>query len=123
MTSGGAPIHVQLTPGQRHEATVARDLLEYARGKAFIADAGYDSNDLIDAVREVDMKPVIRPNGGRIRHVLKLDRRLYKIRYRVEVFFHRLKRFRAIGTRYDKTARNYLSLIHVACIALKLGWN
>ena len=121
MTSGGAPVHVQLTPGHRHEVTVARDLLEYARGKAFIADAGYDSDKLIDAVREVDMKPVIRPNSTRTWHVLKLDRRLYKIRYRVELFFHRLKRFRAIATRYDKTARNYLSLIHVACIALRLG--
>lgn len=112
--------------GTRNRGTKPRlraTFLEYARGKAFIADAGYDSNDLIDAVREVDMKPVVRPNGSRIRHVLKLDRRLYKIRYRVEVFFHRLKRFRAIGTRYDETARNYLSLIHVACIALRLGWN
>ena len=123
MTSSGAPVHVQLTPGHRHEATVARDLLEYARGKALIADTGYDSNALIDAVREVEMKPVIHPNGSRKWHVLKLDRRLYAIRYRVEVFFHRLKRFRAIATRYDKTARNFLSLIQLACLMLRLGWN
>ena len=120
MTSGGAPIHIQLTPGHRHEATVARDLLEYARGKAFIADAGYDSNALIDAVREVDMKPVIRPNGSRTWHVLKLDRRLYKIRYRVELFFHRLKRFRAIATRYDKLERNFASMPALAFVVVWL---
>jgi transposase len=38
----------------------------------------------------------------------------------VEVFFHSLKRFRAIATRYDKTARNYLALVHVACARLWL---
>src|SRR4051812_42764697 len=35
----------------------------------------------------------------------RLDRNLYRQRYLVEVFFHHLKRFRAIATRYDKTAR------------------
>jgi len=42
-------------------------------------------------------------------------------RYRVEVFFHRLKRFRALATRYEKSARNYLALLHIACITLWLG--
>jgi transposase len=37
------------------------------------------------------------------------------MRYHVECFFHSLKRYRAIATRYDKTARNYLAMIHVAC--------
>jgi transposase len=41
--------------------------------------------------------------------------------YRVEVFFHSLKRFRAIATRYDKTARNYLALVQLACTWLWLG--
>ena len=68
MTAKGRPLHLQLTQGQRHESTVARDLLEYAKGRYFLADAGYDSNDLIDAVREVGMKPVICPNGARKVH-------------------------------------------------------
>ena len=41
-------------------------------------------------------------------------------RFRVEVFFHSLKRFRAIATRYDKTARHYLALVHLACARLWL---
>jgi len=40
--------------------------------------------------------------------------------YLVEVFFHHLKRFRAIGTRHEKTACNYLALVHVACARLWL---
>ena len=49
------------------------------------------------------------------------DRRLYRRRYLIEVFFHQLKRFRGIATRYDKTARNYLALGQVACVWLWLN--
>ena len=41
------------------------------------------------------------------------DRELYKTRHRIENFFARLKQFRAIATRYDKTARNFLGAIHL----------
>jgi transposase len=51
---------------------------------------------------------------------LPLDRKLYRIRYLVEVCFHDLKRFRAIGTRYDKTKTSFLALLQVACICLWL---
>jgi transposase len=40
--------------------------------------------------------------------------------YRVECFFHDLKRFRAAATRYDKTAKNYLAVLHVASMLLWL---
>jgi len=46
---------------------------------------------------------------------------LYRQRYLVEVFFHNLKRFRAIATRYEKTARNYLAILQVACAWLWLN--
>jgi transposase len=45
----------------------------------------------------------------------RLDRSLYRLRYMVECFFHRLKRFRAIATRYEKTATNFLAVVHFAC--------
>lgn len=102
---------------------MARDLLEHARGKFLLADAGYDSNALIDEVRSVGMKPVICPNRSRKVQLLKLDRKVYKRRYLVEVFFHHLKRYRAIATRYEKSARNFLALIHIACSMLWLAPN
>lgn len=119
----GKPLHVQLTQGQRHETIVARDLLEHARGRYFVADAGYDSNALIDATREVDMRPVICPNKTRKFHKLKLNRKIYKKRYIVECFFHHLKRFRAVATRYEKSARNFLALVHLACAMRWLAWD
>jgi transposase len=97
----------------------AKELLGHARGRALIGDTGYDSNEFIRAVRARHMKPVIHSKPERkIKH--RLVRALYRQRYRIEVFFHSLKRFRAIATRYDKTARNYLALVHVACARLWL---
>ncbi len=98
----------------------ARELLAHARGRALIGDTGYDSNDFLAAVRAKGMKPVIHSKPERKRKH-RLARALYRQRYLVEVFFHSLKRFRAVATRYDKTARNYLALVQVACAWLWLN--
>ena len=97
----------------------ADELLEHARGKALIGDTGYDSSRFLQAVRDKGMKPVIHSKPERpVKH--RLLRKLYRRRYLVEVFFHNLKRFRAIATRYEKTARNFLALAQVACAWLWL---
>lgn len=103
-----------LTPGQQHEATLGEQLVEHATGDAFIADTGYDADRIVDAVRRKGMRPVICCNPTRKRK-RRLDRRLYRKRYLVEIFFHNLKRFRAIATRYEKTATNYMALVQLAC--------
>jgi transposase len=114
------PLYVTLTPGQRHELIVAEELLAHAQGKALLADTGYDSNNFVKAVRGRGMKPVIHSKPER-KKKHRLDRTLYRQRYLVEVFFHRLKRFRAIATRYEKTARNYLALVQIGCACLWLS--
>jgi transposase len=118
----GRPIYIALTPGQRHEMIRADELLANARGKALIGDTGYDSNRFRQAVRDRHMTPVIGSKPERPRR-LPLVRKLYDKRYLVEIFFHNLKRFRALATRYDKTARNYLALVHLACARLWLEEN
>jgi transposase len=92
----------------------ADELLAHARGRAFIGDTGYDAKRVIDAVKAKGMRPVIHPRPER-KKKRRLDRKLYRRRYLVECFFHDLKRFRAIATRYEKTARNYLALVQLAC--------
>jgi transposase len=66
------------------------------------------------------MKAVIPPNGSR-KAQPRYDKRLYRIRYRVECFFHNLKRCRRIATRYEKTGRNYLALVHLAAALVWLS--
>jgi transposase len=100
---------------------MAEELLTHARGRAFIADTAYDADRIIAAVRAQGMKPVICNNPTRKYNRRRLDRTLYRERYLVEVFFHNLKRFRAIATRYEKTAQNYLGLVQLACIFLWLA--
>jgi len=113
------PIYIALTPGQRHEMVVAPELLAHARGKALMGDTGYDSNAFRAAVRAKGMKAVIHSKPERKKKP-RLDRRLYRQRYLVELFFHSLKRFRAVATRYEKTARNFLALVQVVCAWLWL---
>ena len=99
---------------------MADELLAHARGKALIADTGYDSNRFRQAVRDTGMKPVIGSKPERPRKLPK-NRALYAKRYLVECFFHNLKRFRGIATRFDKTRASYLAFVHIGCICLWLN--
>jgi len=51
----------------------------------------------------------------------RYDKRLYRIRYRVECFFHQIKRCRRVATRYEKSGRNYLAFLHLASALIWLG--
>ena len=55
------------------------------------------------------------------KRALPLDRKLYGLRYLVELFCHKLKRFRAVATRYEKTRRSYLALVQVVSVMLWLA--
>jgi transposase len=69
-----------------------------------IADTGSDADRIVAVVRARNMKPVTHYNPTR-KCKRRLTSKLYRIRYYVELFIHRIKRFRAVATRYDKTAR------------------
>jgi transposase len=96
------------------------ELLDYAQGPALIGDTRYDSNEFRAELRARGLKAVISSKPERKRKLPK-DRKRYRQRYLVEKFFHSLKRFRAIATRFEKTARSYLALLHVVCAALWLS--
>jgi hypothetical protein len=59
-TTDGKPLHVALTQGHRHEAIKAEELIEHARGRACIADSGYSSDAIVEAIRARGMKPSSR---------------------------------------------------------------
>ena len=108
-----------MTPGQQHEATVAEEMLIHAEGRTLIGDTSYDGDWVRESVRKLGMRAVIHSHPCRKRR-RPLNRRLYRLRYRIECFFHDLKRFRAVATRYDKTARCFLAVLHVASMLLWL---
>jgi transposase len=51
----------------------------------------------------------------------QFDQELYKARHLIENFFCKIKQFRAIATRYDKTARNFLAAVHLAAATIWLN--
>lgn len=93
----------------------ADELLAHANGRALIGDTGYDSDAFAQRIRRRGMKVVISCNPTRKHRRRRLDRHRYRRRYRVECLLHDLKRFRAVASRYDKTSRNYLAMVELAC--------
>ena len=102
-----------LTPGQRSDITQAEALVEPHRVEAVIADKGYDSDAFVAYVEAREAEAVI-PSRCNRKEQREIDRNLYKDRNKVERFFNRIKHYRRIATRYDKTARNYLSFVYLA---------
>jgi transposase len=121
MVSGlGLPVEIQLTPGQQADITKAADLLEGYTPEAVIADKGYDSNALVDAIEAKSAEAVIPPRENRL-HQRQHDSDLYRERNLVERFINWIKQFRRVATRYEKTGRNFLAFIHVASIMILLA--
>ena len=110
----GRPLEFVLTPGQQHDCTVADRLIDFISGNACLADGSYDTNAILDELHQRGIKAVI-PSGEQRKKKRRHDKELYKQRYLVEVFFHNLKRFRRIATRYEKTAACYAAMACIAC--------
>jgi transposase len=82
-----------------------------------LADRGYDSNDVRQALLLKGILPVIPPRMNR-RDLISCDFRLYRERNVIERMINRLKQCRRIATRYDKSARSYLSFLCLAAVRL-----
>jgi transposase len=98
----------------------AHELIDFARGNTLIGDTGYDSNAFRAELKARGLKAVISSKPERKRKIPK-NRGLYRMRYLVEVFFHNLKRFRGIATRFEKTRASYLAMVNIGCICLWLN--
>jgi putative transposase len=79
---------------------------------AVLGDKGYDSNNLLAYVTSLEAEAVIPPKKNRTQQ-REIDRELYKDRNKVERFIGRIKHYRRVATRYEKTARNYLAMLHL----------
>lgn len=109
-----------LTPGQVHDLTCAEPLLDAADPQALIGDKAFDAGPFIGTLVERDITPVIPPKANR-KEPRSCDFALYCERNLIERFFNKLKHFRAIATRYDKLARNFLAGIQLACVMILLN--
>ena len=86
-----------------------------------IANKAFDAHErVIDRIQQNGETAVIPPKNNRKTKRL-YDRELYKARHLIENFFCKLKQYRAIATRYDKTVTNFLAVIHFASAVIWLN--
>jgi transposase len=116
----GLPLRLALTPGQAHDVTAVRDLLDHSVRKSIVmGDKAYDADWVVE---------LIERQGGRANIPFYANRKqrrafnvkLYRKRNVIERFFNKLKHFRRIATRYEKTARNFLAFAAIAATRLWL---
>ena len=108
-----------LTGGQVADVTQAENLLDGLRTKVVIGDKGYDSKAVVDTIRTKGAEPVI-PSRDNAKEPREYDREQYKDRNLVERFWHKVKQYRRVATRYEKTARNFMGFVLVASIMILL---
>jgi transposase len=117
----GNPTGFALTPGQAHDLEGADALLPGIRADAVIADKAFDAEErVLGPLARAGKAAVIPPKANR-KNPRSHDRDLYKARHLIETFFAKPKQYRAIATRYDKRACNFLAAIHLVAAVIWLN--
>ena len=108
-----------MTGGEAHDVKGYDALMELvdAHPEKLLADKAYDTDAIRDNLEARDIEPVIPPKSNRLEPI-EYDREAYKRRNRIERCVNALKRFRRIATRYEKTARAFLSMLHIGAARL-----
>lgn len=106
----GGPLRFILTGGQDSDIGQAEHLLAGLQTRAVLADKAYDADALLNTLKETQIEAVIPPKANRTVQ-RPYDAHVYKERHLIECFFGKMKHYRRIFSRYEKLARNYLSML------------
>jgi transposase len=101
-----------------HESTQTSALIEGLTLVSLIGDKGYDNDDFRAELAEAEVDAVIPPLGSRTAEIA-YDENAYGLRYRIECFINKIKHYRRIATRYEKTACSFFSML---CLAAAMIW-
>jgi transposase len=115
----GCPVRFTLTAGQKGDVPQAATLIEGLPAEVVMADTAYDADHFRKVIAKKGAIAVIPNNPARAQKH-PLDKHLYAQRHLVECCFSKLKQFRRVATRFEKTARNYLAIVTLAAIVLWL---
>jgi transposase len=110
----GNPTGFHLTPGQAHDLEGADALLPSIDADTVIADKAFDADERVIAPLQKAGKNIVIPPKSNRKNKRQYDEDLYKARHLIENFFAKLKQYRALATRYDKRARNFLGAVYLA---------
>lgn len=115
----GLPVKVLLTAGQEADVARAEALIDGVPAGVVIGDKGYDSRRVVEAIEARGAEAVI-PSLSTRKEQRGYDKERYKDRNLAERFWSKIKQFRRVATRYEKTARNFLAFVHVASLMVLL---
>ena len=102
-----------LLPGQRFDTVGVPPLIDGITFGALIGDTAFDSNALIADLDRRGAKAIIAQHPRRTTP-LAIDREMYKWRHLIENFFCKLKEFKRIALRADKTDQSFAAMIYIA---------
>jgi transposase len=109
----GNLVRFVLLPGQRFDTVGVPPLIDGVSFGALIGDTAFDSNALIADLDARGAKAVIAQHPRRI-SPLAIDTEMYKWRHLIENFFCKLKEFKRIALRADKTDQSFAAMIYLA---------
>lgn len=85
---------------------------------SLIADKGYDTDAFRTHLAEAEIDAVIPPSVRRMAEIA-YDENAYGLRHRIECFINKIKHYRRIATRFEKTACSFFSML---CLAAAMIW-
>lgn len=109
----GNPLRFILTPGQASEVKQALELIKGITGANVLGDKAFDCDELLNQIISQNCTPVIPPRSNR-KVQRDVDYYLYKERHLIECFFSKVKHFRRVFSRFDKTAVAYMGFLAFA---------
>lgn len=114
----GLPLAFHLTGGEASDSRNLEVLLDIGPDitpRAAVADKGYDAKANRQAARARGICPVIPYRQTAKYRPSFFAKALYKGRARIEQAMGKLKRFKRVAMRCEKTERNYASFVALAC--------
>ena len=115
----GNLVRFKFLPGQRSEIVGVYDLIEGLTFDAMLADKAFDADHLRDRLKEQNAEAVIPAKRNRLCHIPH-DTEAYKWRHLIENYFSKIKEFRGVNTRYDKTDVSYQATWYIAATIIAL---
>ena len=112
MDALGYLVRFVIVPGQAHDLTGTESLLEGLESGALVGDRAFDADWLLEELDRREAEAVIPSKKNRSK-ARKHDRTVYGWRHPVENFFAKIKEFRAVATRYDKTLESFAATVHL----------
>ena len=113
----GNLVRFELLAGHRFDTVGVDPLLDGVAFDGLIADKAFDSNTIIAKLNERGARIVISQHPRRI-PPLRIDHDIYKWRHLIEIFFCKLKEFKRIAMRADKTDHSFIAMIYLAAAVI-----